>query len=136
MVGEEYKSAGVLNMYDGYGNIGDPAVRVAEFYTTYQALSSNNKETFKIKTSLDNQQINALHFDYLQFIHKAVQNQSDWKQNPEAAPGIYELTESEVYTASRNGYVGDKTYTNFGVRYLSNQPTERQYKLGAPTSIT
>lgn len=136
LAGEEYKTAGVLNTYDGYGNIGSPAFPVVDFYTTYQALSSNNKDTFKIKTALDRQQINALHFDYLPFIHKAVQNQSKWLQDPELAPGYYKLSETTVWSQSRLNYVGDKTFTNYGVRYLSNQPTERTFQPEQPNSIT
>ena len=131
LAGEEYRDVfGNVVLFTGMNQVGDPNVKVSEYYTTYQALSANSNETFRIKDEYSNEQIQSLHFNYMDFINLGINNQTVWTIDLVAPVGDYILGSEEV-----DGLL-DKVYTNSRVRYLSNQPLERKYSIEAPSFIS
>ena len=138
LVGEEYRVNGVVTMFTGNNQTGEPSFPLIEYYTTYQALSSSDNETFRVKESGTNKQINALHLNYMDFISKGINNQTVWGFDQTSPVGWYQLLSEEVVNIGRDGGTSylDKTFTDFSTRYLSNQPTERRYSTKTPTYIS
>ena len=136
LAGEEYRVGDDVVVFNGFNEEGDPALKVSEFYSTYQAISSNSNETFRVKQKYSNEQIQSLHFNYMDFISLGVNNQTVWTIDGQGPVGDYRLGSESLYNPERNQSLLDKSFVNARARYLSNQPLERKYSMKAPSFIS
>ena len=121
LAGEEYKVGGVLTTFNGNDVVGEPEVRVSEWFSTYQAMDANSVQTLVGRGGITNNQFQANHMDVLEYVNKAVNNTFDWNNVPSR------------YTSNGNGFA--TIYNNYSIKPLSNAPLDRTKILETPGSI-
>ena len=74
LAGEEYKVNGALIIFDGFDSIGEPAVYVSSWYSSYHAMDANSEEVLRAAGDLSNVQFSSNHLDVLERINKGMMN--------------------------------------------------------------
>ena len=123
LAGEEYKVNGVLTIFDGNNNTGDPAVYVSSWYSSYHAMDANSEEVLRAAGDLSNVQFSSNHLDVLERINKGMMNTAGY----DGGSNYYE-------TESGNQY--NTLYVNDNIKELSHRPLKRLRFEGIPQSAS
>lgn len=123
LAGEEYKVNGSLTIFDGFDSVGEPAVYVSSWYSSYHAMDANSEEVLRAAGDLSNVQFSSNHLDVLERINKGMMNTAGY----DGGSNYYETLSGSQYNT---------LYVNDNIKELSHRPLKRLRFEGIPQSAS
>ena len=124
LAGEEYKVNGVLTIFDGNDNTGDPEVYVSSWYSSYHAMDANSEEVLRAAGDLTNVQFSSNHLDVLERINRGGLYFAGYTSG---SSNFYKTFNSDQYNI---------LYHNDNIKELSHRPLKRLRFEGIPQSAS